>query len=160
MPKPIELVAGILENYANRGTFKGFSRGTVRGGIATFKILWHRDRFFDLALDTHKKTLRFPVVLPEIPAGSSMYREFKEFVESRQSESLPEHRRIDRKKAVARPSNRSGNVALTLTVKNGDYEYGARKLIHLVHEVFLVFLYDGRYYDYMVETFDLDPDHM
>jgi hypothetical protein len=160
MPKTIDLVAGILENYANRGTFKGFSRGPVRPGIAMFKILWHRDRFFDLVLDTRKKTLRFPVVLPEVPAGSSMYREFKEFVESRHSASLPDHRRIDRKKAAVRPSNRGGNVALTLTIRNSDYEYATRKLIHLVHEIFLVFLYDGRYYDYLLETFDLDPDHM
>jgi hypothetical protein len=99
------------------------------------------------------------VVLPEVPAGSSMYREFKEFVKSRQSESLPDHRRIHPKKATVRPSNRSGNVALTLTVKNGDYEYATRKLIHLVHEVYLVFLQEG-HYDYMIEAFNLDPDHM
>ncbi len=33
-----------------------------------------------------------------------------------------------------------------------------RQLIHLVHEIFMTFLLDGRYYEYMVETFDLDPD--
>jgi hypothetical protein len=88
-----------------------------------------------------------------------MYREFKEFVKSRQSESLPDHRRIHPKKATVRPSNRSGNVALTLTVKNGDYEYATRKLIHLVHEIYLVFLLEG-HYDYMIEVLNLDPDHM
>jgi hypothetical protein len=153
--KPIELVAAILESYARRGTFKGFSRGK-----SSFKILWHRDRLFDLILDTRKKTLRFPVVLPEVPARSSMYREFKEFVGSRHAAGLLEHRRIDPKKAVVRPSNRGGNIALTLTVKNGDYDYATRKLIHLVHEIFLVFLYDGRYYDYLIKTFGLDPDEM
>ena len=88
-----------------------------------------------------------------------MYREFKEFVASRSSASLPDHRRIDPKKAAVRPSNRSGNVALTLTVKNSDYDYATRKLIHLVHEIFLVFLHEG-HYDYMVQVFDLDPDHL
>jgi len=122
-----------------------------------FKILWHRDRFFDLILDTRKKTLRFPLVLPEVPAP--MYRQFKEFLESRKSTSLPDHRRIDPEKAVARSSNRFGNVALTFTVKNGDYEYATRKLIHLVHEIFLVFLQEG-HYEYMVKVFDLDPDHL
>jgi hypothetical protein len=153
------LVAGILENYANRGTFKGFSRGPVRAGTAKFKILWHRDRFFDLILDTKKKTLRFPVVLPEVPAASPMYREFKQFVASRHSASLPAHRRIDPKKAVVKPSNRSGNVALTSAVKNSDYEYATRKLIHLVHEIYLVFLQEA-HYDYMIKAFNLDPDHL
>jgi hypothetical protein len=155
-----ELVAGILENYANRGVFKGFSHGPSGAGKAVFRMLWHRDRFFELILDTHKKTLRFPVVLPEIPARSSMYREFKEFIESRHSADLPEHRRINPKKATVKPSIRAGNAGLTLTVRNGDYAYATRKLINLVHEVFLDFLYDGRYYDYLVETFDLDPDHL
>jgi hypothetical protein len=88
-----------------------------------------------------------------------MYREFKEFVKSRHSESLPDHRRIDPKRAAARPSNRAGNVALTLTVKNGDYEYATRKLIHLVHEVYLVFLQEA-HYDYMIKVFNLDADHL
>jgi hypothetical protein len=48
-------------------------------------------------------------------------------------------------------------VSLTMRLLNDD-EYGARKLIHLAQEIFLVFLQDGRYYDYMVENFDLDPD--
>ncbi len=34
----------------------------------------------------------------------------------------------------------------------------ARKLIHPVHEGYMDFLNDGRYYEYMAETFDLDPD--
>ncbi len=104
--------------------------------------------------------MRFPLVLPEVPANSSMYREFQEFVESRHSDSLPEHRRIDRAKADISTGNRQGAVSLTATVKNDEFEYGTRKLINLVHEVFLDFLYDGRYYEYMVEKFDLDPDKM
>jgi hypothetical protein len=101
--------------------------------------------------------LRFPLVLPEVPPP--MYRQLKEFLDSRKSPNLPDHRRIDPKKATIRPSKRSGNVALTLTVKNGDYEYATRKLIHLVHEIFLVFLHEA-HYEYMVKVFDLDPDHL
>ena len=151
-------MAGILEGYANRGVFRGFSRGPVRAGKASFKMLWHRDRFFDLILDPSRKTLRFPIVLPDVPSKSSMNREYKEFVRSRSEASLPAHRRIDPTKAIVQLSNRAGNIGLTVTVKGADYEYATRKLIHLVHETFMVFLYDGRYYDYMIETFDLDPD--
>ena len=63
-------------------------------------------------------------------------------------------------KARVRSSNRGGDVSLTLTVEDRDYEYGARKFIHLVHEVYMVFLSDGRYYEYMVDKFDLDPDRI
>jgi hypothetical protein len=148
-------VAHILETYANRGVFKGFSRRPTG-----FRMLWHRDQYFDLNLDTRKKTLRIPVVLPNVPASSSMYREFKEFIASRQSNDVPEHRRVDPRKVSIRISNRAGKIGLTLTVRNNNYEYATRKLINLVQEIYLGFLYDGPYYDYMVETFNLDPDHM
>jgi hypothetical protein len=154
----IELVSGILQNYADRGVFRGFSQGPVRAGKAVFKLSWHRDRLFELVLDVPKKTLRFPVVLPDIPEESPMYREFQEWVEARHSAELPEHRRIDPKKVHLKAGKRGGSASLTLTVKRSEFEYGVRKLIHTVHETYMVFLNDGRYYDYMVETFDIDPD--
>ena len=162
MPKAadvhIEAVAEALEHYARRGVFRGFSRGTVQKGRAHFRMIWHRDRAFDFVLDLDKHTIRFPVVLPKVPANSAMYQELKAFIKSRHSDELPTHRRIDSRKAQVQASNRAGNVSLTLRVNHGDYAYGTRQLIHLVHEIFMTFLLDGRYYEYMVETFDLDPD--
>ena len=155
-----ELVGGILETYAARAVFRGFSHGPAGGGRAIFRMLWHRDRLFELILDVPRKTLRFPTVLPEVPPDSAMYREFREYVESRFSEDLPEHRRFDANKISIKCGNRAGNVSLTLTALDGDFDYATRKLIHLVHEVYLDFLLDGRYYEYMVEKFDLDPDRM
>jgi hypothetical protein len=155
----IDLVAAILEGYARRGVFRGFSQKPVRRGKAAFTMVWHRDRVFELVFDYERNTMRFPLVLPNVPADSEMYAAFKAFVKSRHSDELPEHRRIDHRKAEVRSYNRAGNVSLTLTVKNGDCEYGARRLIHLVHEVFLTFLLDG-WYEYMVENLDLDPDRV
>lgn len=156
-PSRSETVASILEEYAQRGVFRGYSpAGEVRQGRAVFRLLWHRDRVFDLVFDARQNTMRFPAVLPNVPAG--MYRELKEFVKARQAGDLPEHRRIDPSKARIITSHRGGLVAIALRVLDGNDEYGARKLIHLVHEIFLTFLLDGRYYDYMVENFDLDPD--
>ena len=156
----IQLVAETLENYARRGVFRGFSQGPVRQGKATFKMLWHRDQTFELIYDAQKNTLRFPLVLPNVPAASAMYQELKQFIATQHSDELPEHRRIDSRRTQIRPSNRGGNVALTAKIVNGACEYGTRKLIHLTHEIFLTFLLDGKYFDYLVETFDLDPDKM
>jgi hypothetical protein len=122
------------------------SAGGVRSKKAAFKILWHRDRSVDFLVDTAKATLRIPLVLPQVPARSAMYREFKGFLAERSSKEMLAHRRIDSKKARVACGNKGG----------GDYEYGARKLIHLIHEVFLTFLQP--YFDYQVEVFELDPD--
>lgn len=155
----VEVVAETLENYARRGVFRGFSRGPLRNGKIAFRMVWHLDRAFDLIFDSNRGTMRFPLVLPDVPAASKMYLDLKEFIKSRHSAELPVHRRIDSSKAQIACHVRSGNVSINLTVSNGDYVYGARKLINLVHEIFLVFLAD-RYYDYMVEAFNLDPDRI
>ncbi len=123
-------------------------------------MLWHRDRSFELILDARRKTLRIPVVLPEVAAGSTMYRELREFVRSRQADVVLEHRRIDPAKVRVVCANKGGSVSVTATILDGDYEYGARKLVNLVHEIYMVFLQDGNYFDYMVEAFHLDPDRM
>lgn len=157
---PIEVVTHTLEEYANRGVFRGFSSGPIRSGKATFRLKWHQDKFYDFVFDTRKKTLRFARVLPNVPAASPMYREFKTFIQSRQSDTLPEHRRLDRLKGTLKPYNRGGDISLSVKVVDGDYEYCTRKLVHIVNEVFVTFLRDGPYYEYMVETFDLDPDSL
>lgn len=119
---------------------------------------WHKDRFYDLVFDAAKHSLRFPVVLPKVPRG--MYGDFKKFVASRQSIEILEHRRIDPKKVRISCSLKNGNISLLFIAKDRDYEYATQKLIHLVHEVFLIFLRDGLYYEYLIETFDIDRDQI
>jgi hypothetical protein len=157
MTKVAALVGEILEDYARRGVFRGFSRGPAAKRKAAYKLLWHRDRLFDLILDETRRTLRFPLVLPDVPPD--MYRELRRFVEARQTDEYPAHRRIDPARARIRCSNRAGQVAIAIETLDGDYAYAVRKLIHLVHEIYLAFLIDGPYFEYMVEAFGLDPDN-
>ena len=148
------MVAEVLQGFANRGVFRGFSQGPSRAGRATFKLVWHRERLFELTFDERRKTLRFPAVLPGVDAA--MFRDLKSFIASRQSEDMPEHRRIDPQRMQVSCSLKAGDVALSAT--GDDVENVTRRLVSLVHEIYMVFLYEPRYYDYLIETFDLDPD--
>jgi hypothetical protein len=154
----VALVTRILEEYAAKAVFRGFSAHPKTGGKAMYKMVWHFDRPFELLLDVPGKTLRFPDVLPGVPARSAMYRELRAFLKERHSVEVPEHRRVNPVKARLTMTNQRGVVALKLTVKDGDFDYATRKIIHMVHEIFMVFLVDGPYYEYMVEQLGLDPD--
>jgi len=156
----IDLVAAVLAGYAERRVFQGFSRGPVSGGKASFQIAWHRGRVFELAFDARAGTLRMPDLLTGIPADLSMDEDLKAFIRSRQSDELPDHRRLDARKTQVRIYNRGGNILLVMKIKDGDSEYAVRKLVHLINEIYLTFLTDGKYFDYLVETFNLDPDRM
>jgi len=151
-------VTAILEGYAEKAVFRGFSAHPKTGGKAVYKMVWHYDRPFELLLDVPGKTLRFPGVLPGVPARSPMYRELQAFLKVRQTDQLPEHRGVNPAKARLTLTSQRGIVALKLTVKDGDFEYATRKMIQMVHEIFMVFLVDGPYYEYMVEQLGLDPD--
>ena len=156
----IDIIAAALAGYADRRVFHGFSRGPTSGGKAAFTIAWHRGRVFELAFDVRAGTLRLPGLLTGVPADSTMYEDLKAFIRSRQSDDLPDHRRLDARKIQIRTYNRGGNILLVLKIKDNDSEYAVRKLVHLINEIYLMFLADGKYFDYLVETFNLDPDRM
>jgi len=155
----VEQAGDVLEEYANRGIFRGFSRQQTRAGNGSFRLLWHREQLFQLDYDRGKQTLRLACVLPDVPAKSDMYRAFKSWLKGRQDDALPDHRRVDRHRVSIKTYNRGGDVAMTLGILDGDTEYAVRKLVGLVNEIYLDFLSDGLYFDWLVETFDLDPDN-
>jgi hypothetical protein len=94
-----------------------------------------------------------------VPADSAMYRALKTWLAARQDEALPDHRRCDRNKVALKTYNRGSDVALTLHVLDGDVDYAVKKLVNLVNEIYQDFLSSGLYFDWMVETFELDPDN-
>ena len=151
-------VESVLQGYARNGVFRGFGRVPDQGGKPSFKMLWHYGKTFVLLFDPKTLTLRFPILLPDVPANSDTHKSFKAYVKSRQHESLPEHRRVDCDRVTVRTVNRNDSISLSIKSKDGDLEYATRKLIQLVHEIFLDFLNDGRYYDYLIDVFDLDVD--
>ncbi len=152
-------VGNILEEYAERGVLRGFSRQQTRAGNGSFRLLWHRDQLFQLAYDHNKQTLRLACILSAVPPKSAMDREFRTWLKTRQDQTLPDHRRCDSRKVSLRVYNRGGDISLTMGILDGDVEYAVRKLVALVNEVYLDFLSSGLYFDWLVETFDLDPDN-
>lgn len=172
---PDAVVEGVLRHYAERGVLRGFSRvGTERGRV-TFRLRWHHDRLFDCVFDCRRRTVRFPTLLPGAARQQALVKALRVFVAERHSPERPEHRRIDVGRARVRVRRQGEDVALVLDVigegreggeeggpggDGDDLEYGIRKLVHLVQEIFLDFLYQGPHYEYLVEAFGLDADTM
>lgn len=159
VPEPLRTkVDETLELYANKGVFRSFSSILRSNKSVTYRMKWHKERFYDLIHDLEKRSLRCPVVLPQAPRA--MYEEFKKFVASRQSTEMLAHRRIDPKRVRISCSLKKGDISLLFVSKDRDLEYATQKLINLMHEVFMIFLRDGLYYEYMIETFDIDRDQL
>ncbi len=110
----------------------------------------------ELIVDTAKHMLSFKKLLPGVPASSAIYGELKGFIKQRHDRNLPEHRRIDLKRAEVSCSNRGGFVSISLKVKNNQYAYGVSRIVNLVHELFL-HLRDA-HPEYLVENFDVPQE--
>jgi hypothetical protein len=152
------VVRETLASYAKRGVFRAYGDQPSGNGQNRFSFRWHADATFQIVHDTRRGELIFRNVLPAVPGRSRMYRELKAFVEERTSPALPEHRRIDPRKARVTMANRRGMVSLAVSLRDSHLEYGVRKAVNLIHELFVEFLRDPLYFSYMVEHFQLDPD--
>ena len=150
--KPLNIVRVSLQTYADRGVFRGFSE--IKNGH--FQFVWVVNHRMELSLDTAKHELRFRRLLHNVPAKSALYAELKSFIERRHDEELPEHRRIDRKRAEVSCANRGGFVSVALKVKKNHYAYGVNRIVNLAHELFLHLR--ERRPEYLVENFDVPQE--
>jgi hypothetical protein len=157
---PADAVETILRGYVDRGVFRSLGAATPRGTQTAFAIVWHHHRSFRLVVDRAARTVSFPAVLPAIPARSSMLEELRRFTRQFASAGLPAHRRVDPDKGRLRLASRRAGVSLSLTVNRGEWEYCTRRLVHIAHEIYMVFLPDGPYQDYRVQRLGVDPDRV
>ena len=72
--------------------------------------------------------------------------------------SVPEHRRVDLKRVGVSVLNRKGAISVAFTLKPRQVEYGAKKAVHLIHEVLMDFLNEPQYVQYNVDHFNLNPE--
>ena len=150
--KPLTVVRDSLQVYADRGVFRGFSE--IKNGH--FQFVWVINHRMELSVDTAKHELRFKRLLPNVPAKSALYAELKSFIERRHDKELPEHRRVDRKRAEVSCANRGGFVSVSLKVKNYQYAYGVNRIVNLAHELFLHLR--ERRPEYLMENFDVPQE--
>jgi hypothetical protein len=160
VPTPDEtaLVHAALEHYAQRGSFRSFNAAPRGASKAEFTFSWFRDVTFRVVFDRTRRTLSFVDMLPAIPARSPMDRDLRAFVAVRTTTAVPEHRRVDRRRVQVSVVNRGGAASLVFVFRTRDVAYAVRKAVHLAHDILQDFLNDGRYVQYNVDYFNLNPE--
>jgi hypothetical protein len=151
-------VSETLRGYAESGAFRSFAEGTLRSAKATYRLLWHYNRTYRLILDLDAMTLAIADMLPGVPAKSPMIAELRAFLKPFGTDKVPEHRRVDPDKGELKLSQYRQALTLRMAVRDQEFVYCTRKLVHVAHEVFMVFLREGPYYQYRVDKLGLDPD--
>ncbi len=133
----LALVRQRLQAYADRRVFSGFSEGRPVAGRHRFRFSWLGTEPLTLDYTPASGTFVFRALLPNVPARSALYSDLEAFVAGRASTRLPDHRRIDPRRARARCVAARKAVSLELVATRNFHDYGVNRVVNLVHEVFL-----------------------
>jgi hypothetical protein len=155
-PAGVDVVRRTLQDYADRGVFKGFSERKGRTGATEFRFTWLTREPMVLEYDAKEERLTFRHLLPQVPRGSAIAAAVQELVESRSSKRIPEHRRLDPRRVRADGTQYGGRWSLRLQVAPRQHEYAVRKGVNLVNEVFT--LLRASYPDYLWDVFGLPSE--
>lgn len=151
-------VAAVLARYAARGTLRPVDAAAgTRGTVHAFR--WFRDREFRLHVDERAGCLRLDGVLDGVAPRSVLDHALRAWLRGRHDRALPAHRRIDTAHATLSLLNRGGKLSLRMRLHDGDWTRATCGLVHLVNELYLDVLPAGPHFEWLVETFDLDPEN-
>jgi hypothetical protein len=153
------VIGPLLEGYAARGVFRAAPLPSGSSTREDFRIVWFRNRAMDLEVDARRGRVILADVLPPIAPRSKLDRELRAWLRAREDPGLPAHRRLDPAQFRTALRNAAGRMRLGITSTQGDATLAARKLFALVNELYLEFLAAPARYDWIVESFDLDPDN-
>ncbi len=151
------LVLAAFQHYAARGSFRSLTAAGA-GARTELRFTWLRDVSFRVVFDATRRTLTFVNLLPAIGAGSPMDRSLRAFVKRHTSPDVPAHRRVDPRRVAVTVVNRGGAASIAFVLKTRDIGYAVTKAVHLAHDVLQDFLNDGRYLQYCVDHFNLNPE--
>jgi hypothetical protein len=109
-------------------------------------------------LTPSKGVISIPNLLPALDRKSRLYRSLVDFIAEFPAQTRPEHRRVMADKASLAVYLRAGMAQLSVTCRDGDWEYAFAKIVQAVNEVFLLFIISGEYFEYRVRYLGAHPD--
>lgn len=147
-----------LQQYADRGVFRGFSETRGRGGTQEFRFTWLTRAPMVLSHDGAAATLTFKELLPDVTRASPLLADVEALIRAQSGRTVVKHRRIDRRRLDVRCVHRRGRVSVVLQAKaKGRSEaYAVQRGVNLVHEIFM--LLQTSYPEYLWDTFGLPTE--
>ncbi|HEX6161814.1 MAG TPA: hypothetical protein VFZ31_00510 [Vicinamibacterales bacterium] len=142
-----------LGHYADRGVFRGFRATQEARGRVGYDFFWLTRRPMRAVFDG-RGVLTFPALLPK-PAAA-IVSEIRSMVAERSTRAVPDHKRIDARRATLTAKVRSGDVSLAVDIRGANHQYAVSKTLNLVNEMFVAL--HERHPDYLVEHFGISQE--
>jgi hypothetical protein len=151
-----DTITRTLQQYADRGVFRGFSVTPRKRGGSEYRFTWLTQRPTTIEYDPAVRALTFRRLFPAVRSRPAIAGALHELVAHRASRDLPPHKRLDKRKAILASSVRNGDWTLKVTVRGRNDEYATRFTLNVVNELFL--LLHESFPDYLIEHFGISGE--
>lgn len=141
-----------LAHYADRGVFRGFRATPLRGRVG-YEFFWLTTKPMRAFVD-RRGVLSFPSLLPE--AGKHIVTEMRALIVERSSRAVPDHKRIDARRARVFGAVRNGDFSVAVEIRGSNQQYAVGKALNLINEMFVAL--HERHPDYLVEHFGISQE--
>ena len=145
-----------MQEYADRGVFRGFRATPGSRGRVEYQFTWLFRRPMSAVFDPRRRVLTFAALFPGAGASKDMSRGLRSLAGSRGGKDQPAHKRIDARRARVTSAMRQGDLSLAIQVRGANHPYAVRRVLNLINELFLS-LHD-EYPGYLVERFGLSTE--
>ena len=142
-----------LGHYADRGVFRGFRASSQPRGSVAYEFFWLTRRPTRAVAD-RRSILTFPALLPN--ATKDIVAEMKSMTSARSTRAVPDHKRIDARRAKVSASARKGDVSLIVEIRGANQRYAVSKVLNLINEMFVAL--HERHPDYLIEHFGISQE--
>ena len=149
----------LISGYVTRGVFRAAGSPTKINNTYVYDINWFQDQNMILRIDSRRSTVQLNDFIPTITPRSSLDRRLRMWLQDRASPAVPAHRRLDASQFQLKLTCRAGHMQLSMVQHENDMLLATRKMIQIVNELYLDFLLEPAQYDWIIETFELDPDN-
>ena len=151
-----ETAAQAVDDFVARGVFRADGPKRRAATTVVWAVRWFGDHM--MTLSAGPASVAFDDVLPPLPAQSPLYRELRAWLRAQQAAELPAHRRLDPARWPLEVKNRGGRLRIALGAQAPDGE-AVRRLVQLVHALYLEFLGGPGRLHWVIDAFGLDPDN-
>ncbi len=140
-------------HYADRGVFRGFRPSPEARGRVDYQFHWLTRRPMQASID-RRGVLTFPALLPQ--ASREIVAEMKAMVAARSTRAVPDHKRIDARRARVGCAVRKGDLTLSIEIRGRNQDYAVKRALNLVNDMFVAL--HERHPDYLVEHFGISQE--
>lgn len=148
------MVTEVLQEYADRGVFRGFRATPLARGRVEYQFLWLTKKPMTAVFDPHRRRLTFPSALPHVDRGIAAG--MKAIVDARSSRSVPSHKRIDARKCRIAAAVRKGDLSLTAEIRGDNHDYAVSRSLNVINEMFVAL--HEHHPGYLIERFGISSE--